>query len=140
MPVSIGLIMVSCLFLLAAYKVLADKLASMVDDKLAKSTSTPANTPPTKKRAGPREPCIISWEPVAKRLIPALASREGLNSAGGSGRGGSSSRGGSRGGNLDRGGRGHRGVSRGRGGNFPGRGKYAYSAGGGRWHRGRGGY
>ncbi len=131
----------------AAYKVLADKLATMVDDMLAESTSTPASTPPTKKRAAPREPWIISSEPVAKRLIPAQASRGGLNSAGGSG---SSSRVGSRGGNLNRGGRGHRGVPRRRVGNFcgagqlahhnRGRGKYAYSAGGGRWHRGRGGF
>ncbi len=33
----------------AAYKVLADKLATMVDDMLAETTSTPASTPPTKK-------------------------------------------------------------------------------------------
>jgi hypothetical protein len=125
----------------AACKVLADKLATMVDDMMAESTSTPASTPPTKNKAAPREPWIISSEPVAKRLIPAQASRGGLNSAG------SSSHGGSRGGNLDRGGRGHRGVTRGMGMQLSrcrpagplahhnrGCGKYAYSAGGGRWH------
>ncbi len=127
-----------------AYKVLADKLATMVDDMLAETTSTTASTPPTKKRAAPREPWIISSKPVAKRLIPAQASRGGLN--GGSGRGGSSGRGG----NLDRGGQSHRGAPRGRGGNLRGagqpahynrgRGNYAYNASGGGWHRGRGGY
>jgi uncharacterized membrane protein YgcG len=141
----------------AAYKVLADKLASMVDDMLAEPASVPASPTSTKKRAAPRKPWIVSSEPVAKRLIPALSSRGGTSSAGGSGRGGNSSRGGSRGGYHDRGGRGHRGVARGRGGNprgagqpahhNRGRGKYAYSAGGGaystgggRWPRGRGGY
>jgi hypothetical protein len=141
----------------AAYKVLADKLASMVDDMLAEPTSVPASPTPTKKRVAPREPWIISSEPVAKRLIPALSSQGGNNSAGGSGSGGNSSRGGSRGGYPDRCGRGHRGRARGRGGNprgagHPahhnrGRGKYAYSAGGGaysagggRWPRGRGGF
>jgi hypothetical protein len=59
----------------AAYKVLADKLASMVDDMLAEPTSVPASPTPTKKRAAPREPWIISSEPVAKRLIPALSSQ-----------------------------------------------------------------
>jgi hypothetical protein len=117
---------------LAAYKVLADKLALMVDDMLAEPTSAPANIPPTKKRAAPRQPWIISSEPVTKRLIPALASQGGLNSGGGSGRGGNSNLGSSRGGNPDRGGRGHRGVARGRGGNFRGAGQPAHH------NRGRG--
>ncbi len=108
----------------AAYKVLADKLATMVDDMLAETTSTPASTPPTKKRAAPREPWIISSEPVAKRLIPAHVSRGGLNSAGGSGRGG----------NHNRGGRCHRGAPRGRGGNFRGAAQPAH------YNRGRGNY
>jgi hypothetical protein len=64
---------------------------------------------------------LLSSEPVAKRLIPALASQGGLNSAGCN-----SSRGSSRGGNLDRGGRGHRGVARGRGCNFRGAGQPAH--------------
>jgi hypothetical protein len=110
----------------AAYKVLADKLASMVDDMLAEPASVPASPTPTKKRAAPREPWIISSEPVAKRLILALSSRGGTSSGGGSGRGGNSSRGGSRGGYHDRGGRGHRGVARGRGGNLRGAGQPAH--------------
>ncbi len=137
-----------------AYKVLADKLASMVDDMMAEPASVPASPTPTKKRAAPREPWIISSEPVAKRLIPALSSRGGANSgggssrgnAGGSNRGGNSYRGNSRGGYPDRGNRGHRGAARGRGGNprgagqpalNKGRGNFAY---GGRWPWGRGGY
>jgi hypothetical protein len=135
----------------AAYKVLADKLAAMVDDMLAEPATVPASPTPTKKRAAPREPWIVSSEPVAKRLIPALTSRGGASSAGGSGRGGNSSCGG----NSSRGGsRGYpdRGAVRGRGNTHRGagqpafffnrgRGKYAYNTGrGGRWPRGRGGY
>jgi hypothetical protein len=124
-----------------AYKVLADKLASMVDDMMAEPATVPASPTPTKKRAAPREPWIISLEPVAKRLIPALSSRGGASSGGGN-----SYRGSSRGGYHDRGSRGHRGAARGRGGNprgagqpafNKGRGNFAYS---GRWPRGRGGY
>jgi hypothetical protein len=140
----------------AAYKVLADRLASMVDDMLAEPASVPASPTPVKKRAAPREPWIISSEPVAKRLIPALSSRGGINSGRDSARdsAGNIIRGGSRGGYHDRGGRGHRGVARGRGGNphgagqpahhNRGRGKFAYSSSGGaysgRWPMGGDGY
>jgi hypothetical protein len=84
---------------------------------LAETTSTPASTSSTKKRAAPRKPWILSSEPVAKRLIPTHASRGGLSSA---------VRGGYRGGNLDRGGRGPGGMPRGRGGNFRGAGQPAH--------------
>jgi hypothetical protein len=67
------------------------------NELLAEPTIVPASPTPTKKRATPREPWIVSSEPVAKRLIPALTSRGSASSAGGSGCGGNSSRGGSRG-------------------------------------------
>jgi hypothetical protein len=144
----------------AAYKVLADKLAAMVDDMLAETVepaSTSAGT--SKKRAAHREPWIVSSEPVAKRLIPTgTGSGGGHSSSGGqnSGRGGSShntGRGsGNRGGNSGNRGRGGpRGGSRGaeRGGQFsrgPARGgrgglrgqALPFRGGGGRWQRGNG--
>jgi hypothetical protein len=149
----------------AAYKVLADKLAAMVDDMLAE-TAWPASstTNNNKKRAAHREPWIVSSEAVAKRLIPTgTGSDKPRGGSGGghssgcghnSGRGGGNrgGNGGNRGGNggnrglggprgwsrgAERGGQYSRGSARGGSGGFTG---YAvpFRGGGGRWHRGHG--
>jgi hypothetical protein len=55
----------------AAYKVLAEKLASLVDDTLNKSAAAAGSSDsqqPQKKRQATREPWIVASEPVAKRL------------------------------------------------------------------------
>jgi hypothetical protein len=55
----------------AAYNVLAEKLASLVDDILNESAAAAGNSDsqqPQKKRQATREPWIVASEPVAKRL------------------------------------------------------------------------
>jgi hypothetical protein len=52
----------------SGYKVLAERLASMVDDVLTDATVNNDPPPQQKKRQAVREPWIVVSEPVAKRL------------------------------------------------------------------------
>jgi hypothetical protein len=111
----------------SGYRVLAERLASMVDDVLTDATVNNDPPPQQKKRQAVREPWIIASEPVAKRLDSNQAKQKQWQQRGqaaGRGRGGPP-RGGryiSRGSYSPLTGQPGRGNHRGRGGDNRGRG------------------